>query len=58
MRLLTVAGDPNPEVGSWFYDYSEQTIRTRWQAGEAKARDALRSLVPAGAQQKRRETAS
>jgi NTE family protein len=41
MRLVTVAGDPGPEVGTWFYDYSEQTIITRWQSGKSKAREVL-----------------
>ncbi len=54
MRLLMIAGDPAPEVGSWYYDYSEQTIRTRWQAGATKARDALQSLVSATAPQPRK----
>nr|WP_246215846.1 patatin-like phospholipase family protein [Microvirga makkahensis] len=58
MRLVTIAGDPDPETGNWFYDYSEQAIRTRWQAGEAKARAALQAPVPAGAPQEQRKTAS
>jgi NTE family protein len=58
MRLVTIAGDPDPEVGNWLYDYSEQTIRTRWQAGEAKAKDALQSIASARAPQKSRNTAS
>ncbi|WP_342341684.1 DUF3734 domain-containing protein [Microvirga massiliensis] len=41
MRLVTIAGDPAPETGNWLYDYSEQTIRMRWQSGESKAREAL-----------------
>ena len=44
MRLVMIGEDPGPEVGSWFYDYSEQAILTRWQAGNGKARDALSAL--------------
>jgi NTE family protein len=41
MRLVTIAGDPDPEVGIWLYDYSGQAIMRRWEAGESKAREAL-----------------
>jgi NTE family protein len=44
MRLVTIGGDPGPEIGSWFYDYSEQAIMTRWRAGNGKARDALNAF--------------
>jgi NTE family protein len=49
MRLVTIGGDPGPEVGSWFYDYSEQAIMRRWDAGASKARDALTALQGAPA---------
>jgi NTE family protein len=49
MRLVTIGGDPGPEVGSWFYDYSEQAIMRRWDAGASKARDALPALQSAPA---------
>lgn len=45
VRLVTIAGDPLPEVGNWFYDYSEHAIRRAgWLAKPRPGMRCKRSL--------------